>query len=41
MRIENISRRDMLKGMAGLSGLVLSGVLTSGPSAWAEATKTA
>ena len=32
MRIDNVSRRDVLKGMAGLSGLVLSGYLTPGRS---------
>lgn len=35
MRIDNVSRRDVLKGMAGLSGLVLSGYLTPERSAFA------
>ncbi len=41
MRIENISRRDVLKGIAGLSGLVLSADLTLGRSAWAADRTTA
>ncbi len=41
MRIDNISRRDVLKGMAGLSGLVLSGYLTPGRSAFAAESKAA
>lgn len=35
MRIENLSRRNVLKGFAGLSGLVLSASLLPRPSAWA------
>ena len=35
MRIDNISRRDVLKGMAGLSGLVLGAYLAPGRSAFA------
>ena len=41
MRIDNISRRHVLKGMAGLSGLVLGAYLAPGRSAFAADANTA